>query len=218
MLFGGLISFYGFFYYSSDLFLGPVQKPQIRIASSLPSQDLDLPPVPHVTPIGSIQQQDQAEEKLGARFSAPGLEEAEQASLWKTFSEARRKIELLTETQVSLPINQGVRLFAQHPGQKLTARFLDDGVRIQSGRKAGQTITNARKGCIDEASDLLYGLNGQSILAATAGGALSGVASGITAPVAAGFTSSTEQVLFSGLQNTITGGIGIQTEIIINGF
>ena len=33
-----------------------------------------------------------------------------------------------------MPQNKGVRYFASNPGQKLTARFLDGGVRIESSR------------------------------------------------------------------------------------
>lgn len=68
--------------------------------------------------------------------STPKLEKDEQSSLWEALSEARRQVEPLTGQQAQMPPNQGVRLFTQNPGQKLTVRFLDQAVRIQSGRKA----------------------------------------------------------------------------------
>jgi len=47
-------------------------------------------------------------------------------------------VEPLTPNQASLPFNQGVRLFAHNPGQKLTARYLDQGVRIQSSQRGAE--------------------------------------------------------------------------------
>jgi hypothetical protein len=62
------------------------------------------------------------------------LPSAEQQSLWKAFAEARHAVDTLTDTEKSLPQNQGVAYFAHNPGQKVIARFLaDGGVRLGSG-------------------------------------------------------------------------------------
>ncbi len=62
------------------------------------------------------------------------LPKTEQASLRTAFGAARRAVTPLTEHEASLPQNEGVRFFAAHPGQQLTARFLDGAVRVESGR------------------------------------------------------------------------------------
>ncbi|RYD64084.1 MAG: hypothetical protein EOP83_10610, partial [Verrucomicrobiaceae bacterium] len=59
---------------------------------------------------------------------------SEQQSLWSAFSEARRSIQTLTPHEAALERNWGVHHFAQNPGQRLTARFLDQGARVESGR------------------------------------------------------------------------------------
>jgi sugar lactone lactonase YvrE len=53
--------------------------------------------------------------------------------LWSVFSAARHQIQTLTKEESAMLQNQGVRFFAANPGQQLTARFLDDAVRIESG-------------------------------------------------------------------------------------
>lgn len=59
---------------------------------------------------------------------------AESESLWREFAKARHQIQGLKEQESALPQNKGVRYFAGNPGQEITARFTDDGVRIESGR------------------------------------------------------------------------------------
>jgi sugar lactone lactonase YvrE len=61
----------------------------------------------------------------------------ESPSFWKSFEEARLAVQILSEREAAMPQNQGVRFFAANPGQELTARFLDDGVRIESGAGGG---------------------------------------------------------------------------------
>jgi hypothetical protein len=53
--------------------------------------------------------------------------------LWSVFSAARHQIQTLTKEESAMPQNKDVRFFAANPGQQLTARFLDDAVRIESG-------------------------------------------------------------------------------------
>ncbi|MDZ4289223.1 MAG: FG-GAP repeat protein, partial [Prosthecobacter sp.] len=67
--------------------------------------------------------------------ATPAIDEPE--SLWNAFSKARHEVQTLTEREAGLPQNRGVRYFAANPGQQLTARFLDQGVRIESGRGGG---------------------------------------------------------------------------------
>ncbi|HEY1121435.1 MAG TPA: hypothetical protein VGE67_07525, partial [Haloferula sp.] len=62
------------------------------------------------------------------------LPTSEQQSLWSAFSEARRSIQTLAPHEAAMERNQGVHHFAQNPGQRLTARFLDQGARVESGR------------------------------------------------------------------------------------
>lgn len=62
------------------------------------------------------------------------LPTGEQESLWSAFSEARRSIQTLAPHEAALERNRGVHHFAQNPGQRLTARFLDQGARVESGR------------------------------------------------------------------------------------
>jgi len=107
----------------------PVNPPRLHTASTLPSKQLHLPPSPAIP----VLQSKHADPSATPR-TTPQLKQDEQASLWKAFSEARREVTALNKHEASLPFNKGVRLFAQNPGQKLTARFLDHGVRIQSGR------------------------------------------------------------------------------------
>ena len=58
----------------------------------------------------------------------------EQASLWRAFSDARHQVQPLTTNEAAMERNRGVRYFAFNPGQHLTARFLDEGVRLESGQ------------------------------------------------------------------------------------
>jgi hypothetical protein len=83
--------------------------------------------------------------------SRPGLSEppaplsalpaAEQQSFGQALDAARHSIEALTPAETALPVNEGVRIFAFNPGQRLTARFFDGGVRIGSGRGGEWTAT-----------------------------------------------------------------------------
>lgn len=68
-------------------------------------------------------------------MSASGHPDAEQASLWKAFSEARRSVDQVSDTDAKLPINQGARMFAHNIDQELTVRFLDQGFNIRSTRE-----------------------------------------------------------------------------------
>lgn len=77
--------------------------------------------------------------KAGATLATPAgdaksLPQDEQHSLWAAYSEARRGIQTLTLHEAAMDRNQAVRYFAQNPGQRITARFLDQGARIESGR------------------------------------------------------------------------------------
>jgi len=78
-----------------------------------------------------------------------GLEKSEQQSLHAAFRAARLAVQLLTSRESEMERNQGVRLFASNPGQKLTARFLDGAVRIESGRGAAWAGTFRFVGEID---------------------------------------------------------------------
>lgn len=69
------------------------------------------------------------------------LSDTEQASLWTALAGARRAVMPLTSQESALPQNEGVRFFAQNPGQQITARFLDGGVRIESGRNEDWSAT-----------------------------------------------------------------------------
>jgi len=104
-------------------------RPVLHTSTPLPSIALALPPSPAQT--GPVPF---ADEHPQHGYPAPKLKDSEQASLYKAFSEARRQVAPLTETQAAMPHNQGARLFAQNPGQRLTARFFDDGTRIESGQ------------------------------------------------------------------------------------
>ena len=61
------------------------------------------------------------------------LPHSEQESLWTAFSEARRTIYPIEGPRRNLVINQGAHFFTQNPKNQIVARFLDDGVRYQSG-------------------------------------------------------------------------------------
>lgn len=54
-------------------------------------------------------------------------------ALWSAFSDARHQVQSLTQEESAMAHNKGVRFFAANPGQQLTARFLDEAVRIESG-------------------------------------------------------------------------------------
>jgi hypothetical protein len=77
------------------------------------------------------------------------LPKTEQESLWSAFAAARRAVQPLSAHEASLPHNAGVRYFAQNPGQKLTARFLDGGTRIESGRGGTWAATLSLVGASD---------------------------------------------------------------------
>lgn len=69
--------------------------------------------------------------------NGPHQVSAEQRSLWKALSDARHAVDPLTPREVAMERNRGVRFFATNPGQDITARFLDDGARIESGHPGG---------------------------------------------------------------------------------
>lgn len=58
----------------------------------------------------------------------------EQNSLQTALREARHAVYQITEKDREHPQNREARYFAANPGQQLTARFLGDGVKIESGR------------------------------------------------------------------------------------
>ncbi|HYF35186.1 MAG TPA: hypothetical protein VD994_07870, partial [Prosthecobacter sp.] len=69
--------------------------------------------------------------------SDPSSGVREPESFWQAFAEAQHQVQSLTEREAALPQNRGVRYFAANPGQQLTARFMDAGVRIESGSGGG---------------------------------------------------------------------------------
>jgi len=61
------------------------------------------------------------------------LPQTEQQSLWTAFSDAQHAIRPLTDRQKEMEQNEGVRYFAQNPRNQLTVRFMDNGVKFESG-------------------------------------------------------------------------------------
>ncbi len=57
----------------------------------------------------------------------------EKLSVWEAFQKASHEVQLVDAAAAELPENKGVRFFAANPRQHMTARFMDDGVRLQSG-------------------------------------------------------------------------------------
>jgi len=136
LLIGALLALIGLFFSPHPHVVNQATPSRLSLNSTLPSKNLNLPAAP-VSPVVPVKLTD----KPDPSFATPKLKQDEQASLWKAFSEARREVTALNDHEASLPFNQGVRLFAQNPGQKLTARFLDNGVRIQSGRAKSEWQT-----------------------------------------------------------------------------
>lgn len=64
---------------------------------------------------------------------AGALPENEQQSLWQAFSQARHEIRGLTDHQRTMAENEGALYLASNPGQRLRARFLEDGLRLLPG-------------------------------------------------------------------------------------
>ncbi len=62
------------------------------------------------------------------------LQEEERASFYEVVQAARHAVTSLLPEEARLPQNLGVHYFAANPGQNLTARFLETGVRLESGR------------------------------------------------------------------------------------
>lgn len=81
----------------------------------------------------SAAEKDQLAEEFTTLKGAEDLPQTEQASLWKAFSDARHAIRPLTDRQKELEQNEGVKYFAQNPCNQLTARFMDNGVKFESG-------------------------------------------------------------------------------------
>lgn len=71
--------------------------------------------------------------RLDSEGDLKKLPQTEQQSLWKAFSEARRTIYPIEGPRRDLKINRGAQFYAQNPKNQIVARFLDDGVRYQSG-------------------------------------------------------------------------------------
>lgn len=70
----------------------------------------------------------------GEAFRAvTGTAAEEKISVWQAFQKAAHEIQLADAAAAARPENAGVRFFASNPGQQITARFLDEGVRLQSG-------------------------------------------------------------------------------------
>ena len=69
---------------------------------------------------------------LGTQAS-PNPPPLEPATLQAVLGEARHRVEPLTEQAAGLEENAGVAYFAWNPGQKIAARFLQDGMRLESG-------------------------------------------------------------------------------------
>jgi hypothetical protein len=67
-------------------------------------------------------------------------------SLWAAVSAARHAVEKVGEREGEMEWNKGARYFAANPGQDLTARFLDEGVRLGSGRSGGWSATMRFRG------------------------------------------------------------------------
>lgn len=85
--------------------------------------------------VSAVAASDPAHSGLRARptflSTLPGTE---QQSFGQALDAARHSVEPLTPDEAALPANEGVRFFAFNPGQRLTARFLDGGVKLGSGR------------------------------------------------------------------------------------
>lgn len=64
---------------------------------------------------------------------ATGAAAEEKISVWQAFQKAAHEIQPADAAALERPENAGVRFFASNPGQQITARFLDEGVRLQSG-------------------------------------------------------------------------------------
>lgn len=92
-------------------------------ANNLPSQALGLPAAPTSVPADG----DEAPVVLSH-------DEEQQRSLASALSAARHEVEPITEADAALAQNHEVHLFAQNPGNQFTARFLDESVRLGSGR------------------------------------------------------------------------------------
>lgn len=56
-------------------------------------------------------------------------------SLWEAFEESRHRATEVSGRATTMERNRGVRFFGANPGQDLTARFLEDRTRIESGMK-----------------------------------------------------------------------------------
>ncbi len=64
----------------------------------------------------------------------PTAGNAEQQSLWQAFHDAQHDVQTPTAREAAIPENKGVRHFIANPAQDLTARFMEDGARLQSGQ------------------------------------------------------------------------------------
>ncbi len=64
----------------------------------------------------------------------PTVGTAEQQSLWQAFHDAQHDVQTPTAREAAIPENKGVRHFIANPVQDLTARFMEDGARLQSGQ------------------------------------------------------------------------------------
>lgn len=78
-------------------------------------------------------------------------------ALWAVFDDARHQVQTLTTAEATLPWNKGVRYFAANPNQQLTARFLDNGARIESGAGGGWQGTMQATGLGRGSSEISLG-------------------------------------------------------------
>ena len=122
---------------NGDLSVSGVEKganvePVVAV-ESLPADTEPLAAVNVVESIQSAAEIDQPAEEFTTLKGAESLPQSEQQSLWTAFSEARRAIRPLTDHQKTMPGNESALYLASNPGQKIRARFLDDGVRLLSG-------------------------------------------------------------------------------------
>lgn len=114
-------------------------------AGSLPSNALRLPPAPSASETTDP--------------TAPLIwqnDEAGNASLWSALSAARHEVEAISEEHASLAQNHGVHLFAQNPGNQFTMRFLDESVRIASGRSDSRWQADVSVPGLPPAREIVY--------------------------------------------------------------
>lgn len=91
------------------------------------------------------------EQTQGGNADLRNLPSPEQVSLAKAICDARHAVDTIDPEQAAIPVNGGARYFASNPGQRITARFLDGGVRFRSGRPDEDWQGTLRYGGLGEA-------------------------------------------------------------------